>query len=165
MNDSSSTIPIIDLFAGPGGLGEGFASLRNSRGEPVFRLRLSVEKDPHAHRTLQLRALRREFGDDVPDGYFTILSDPNLTREAKLAALNEAFPSQAAEAAREARCAELGVVPEHVLDEWVKTQLGTRGEFVLIGGPPCQAYSLAGRSRKHGRYRRCSVGRLPLWKR
>lgn len=146
-----SQIPIIDLFAGPGGLGEGFASLRNSRGEPVFRLRLSVEKDEHAHRTLRLRALCREFGDDVPDEYFLILSDPDRTWGKKLADLEEGFPEQANEARLEARCAELGVVAEHTLDEWVIAQKGEQREFVLIGGPPCQAYSLAGRSRNRGK--------------
>jgi hypothetical protein len=45
-------IPVIDMFVGPGGLGEGFASLRDSSGEPVFRIRLSVEKDSAAHKTL-----------------------------------------------------------------------------------------------------------------
>ena len=37
-------IPIIDLFAGPGGLGEGFMSLKNDFGKSIFDTRLSIEK-------------------------------------------------------------------------------------------------------------------------
>jgi len=47
-----SFIPVIDLFAGPGGLGEGFSSVRDARGGKVFDIRLSVENDPAAHQTL-----------------------------------------------------------------------------------------------------------------
>jgi len=47
--------PVIDLFAGPGGLSEGFAASEQ------FRVALSIEKDPVAHQTLELRAFfRRE---------------------------------------------------------------------------------------------------------
>ena len=49
-------IPIIDLFAGPGGLGEGFSALGRPAGIPRFSLRLSIEKNPIAHQTLELRA-------------------------------------------------------------------------------------------------------------
>ena len=53
-------IPIIDLFAGPGGFGEGFSSLRDHKRQPVFKIALSIEKDPIAHRTLMLRAVFRQ---------------------------------------------------------------------------------------------------------
>ena len=44
-------IPIIDIFAGPGGLGEGFSAVKSKNGEPVFKIKLSIEKDAAAHRT------------------------------------------------------------------------------------------------------------------
>ena len=49
-------IPIIDLFAGPGGLGEGFMSLKNDQGNSIFDIKLSIEKDVNAHKTLTLRS-------------------------------------------------------------------------------------------------------------
>jgi DNA (cytosine-5)-methyltransferase 1 len=52
-------VPIIDLFAGPGGLGEGFASLKDHKLQPFFEIGLSIEKDAVAHRTLPLRAVFR----------------------------------------------------------------------------------------------------------
>lgn len=49
-------IPIIDLFAGPGGLGEGFTSVLNDHNQRVFKIALSIEKDNFAHQTLTLRS-------------------------------------------------------------------------------------------------------------
>ena len=67
-------IPVIDLFAGPGGLGEGFSALRCG-GEPAFKIRLSIEKDPFAHQTLQLRAFFRQFPDkSAGDAYYDYLA-------------------------------------------------------------------------------------------
>ena len=55
------SIPVIDLFAGPGGLGEGFSSLFNRENERIFKIKLSIEMDELAHQTLELRAFFREF--------------------------------------------------------------------------------------------------------
>ena len=69
-------IAVIDLFAGPGGLGEGFSALRlRGRGHP-FRIALSVEMDRHAHRTLTLRSFHRRYstsGFRVPEAYYKLL--------------------------------------------------------------------------------------------
>ena len=63
-------IPVIDLFAGPGGLCEGFASLVTGESRE-FDIRVSIEKDPVAHRTLSLRALFRSFPiGKVPESYY-----------------------------------------------------------------------------------------------
>jgi DNA (cytosine-5)-methyltransferase 1 len=47
----------------------------------------------------------------------------------------------------EAKCAELGKANHQTIDAWIKEAVGRAKEWVLIGGPPCQAYSLAGRAR------------------
>lgn len=139
------SIPVIDLFAGPGGLGEGFSALRRD-GERAFRIKLSIEKDPIAHQTLQLRAFFRQFEDGcAPEEYYEYIAG-DLTREE----LFEKFPTEADRAVKEAWHAELGSkkFPHEVIDERIRVALGTRTNWVLIGGPPCQAYSLVGRSRR-----------------
>jgi DNA (cytosine-5)-methyltransferase 1 len=55
-----SSIPIIDLFAGPGGLGEGFSAYIDPKGKQPFKIALSIEKDPIAHQTLRLRLICKE---------------------------------------------------------------------------------------------------------
>ena len=74
-------IPIIDIFAGPGGLGEGFSALESEKGKPVFKIKLSIEKDVFAHQTLELRAFFRQFIDEVvPSNYYEYLKG-NISRE------------------------------------------------------------------------------------
>ena len=67
-----SRIRVIDLFAGPGGLGEGFSAFRGKRNVRPFHLEMSVEKEASAHRTLELRALVRQFAE-LPDSYYDYL--------------------------------------------------------------------------------------------
>ncbi|MBM3824936.1 MAG: DNA cytosine methyltransferase [Verrucomicrobia bacterium] len=140
--------PVIDLFAGPGGLGEGFSALRPG-GDPAFKIRLSIEKDPLAHQTLQLRAFFRQFPDKkAPDAYYDYLAGL-IPRED----LFKQYPAEAKKADQEAWHAELGgeKFPPDLIDARIRDALGTRVNWVLIGGPPCQAYSLVGRSRVIGR--------------
>lgn len=161
----TSTIPVIDLFAGPGGLGEGFASFRSSEnastykaGESLqpFRIALSIEKDPYAHQTLRLRSFFRQFHrDEVPDSYYDVLhqkiSISNFPGHLKESA-PELFESWL-KAEQEAVVAELGASPEQdaVISNLIRNAIGNnRGPWVLIGGPPCQAYSVVGRVRNKG---------------
>ncbi|MBO9740141.1 DNA cytosine methyltransferase [Xanthomonas axonopodis pv. begoniae] len=138
-------IPVIDLFAGPGGLCEGFSSIFDEAGGRRFAVKVSVEKDPIAHRTLLLRAIFRKFPKGkVPTCYYKYVRG-EITREEFLS--HPDVKEAAEHAAQEARCAELGVTPPEEVDGWIREALGDEANWVLIGGPPCQAYSLAGRSR------------------
>jgi DNA (cytosine-5)-methyltransferase 1 len=139
-------IPVIDLFAGPGGLGEGFSSLSAPDGSPRFKLRVSIEKDPHAHRTLSLRALFRQFSKEkAPDCYYDRIRG-DISQEALFAHPDAREAGE--EALNEARHAELGTKAHEEIDARIAAALGDESDWVLIGGPPCQAYSLAGRSRR-----------------
>ena len=147
MNQSrAAVVPVIDLFAGPGGLGEGFSAFNPSSGEPPFRIRLSIEKDPLAHATLRLRAFYRQFKcSRVPDDYYELLRG-----RIKIEDLFKAFPKEAKAARREAWNATLGVAARGVVNARIRQALDGSDRWVLIGGPPCQAYSVAGRARNSG---------------
>ena len=136
-------IPVVDLFAGPGGLGEGFASFETIDGERPFRIALSIEVDPFAHQTLELRSFFRQFPPKKrPKEYYDYCRG-ELTRDELFAT----YPILAEQAKNEAWNAELGRVPESELDGKIRRAIGSSAVWVLIGGPPCQAYSTAGRSR------------------
>lgn len=145
-------IPVIDLFAGPGGLGEGFSVLPDASGGRAFDLRLSVEKDQFAHQTLELRSFFRQFPPErVPEKYYNLIrsGDPETFAEKKEALFRQ-FPEEGARAAKEAWKATLGEVPVAVLDKRIRAEIGNNRNWVLIGGPPCQAYSVVGRARNGG---------------
>lgn len=139
-------IPIIDLFAGPGGLGEGFASLRGHDRQPCFEIVLSIEKTEVAYRTLMLRAVFRRLRGtkDVRHYYSYIRGEIDEATFRAADAVANAFEH----AAKEARCLELGKSDESSIDNEIRAALNGRETWILIGGPPCQAYSLAGRSRR-----------------
>ena len=143
---AATSIPVIDLFAGPGGLGEGFSAFSANGGRP-FQLKLSVEKDPIAHQTLELRAFFRHFPHgEAPEAYYRFLQNGGLGRSE----LFDRYPAAATQARAEAWHAELGIVQEAELDNRIRASLPENEPWVLIGGPPCQAYSVVGRSRRGG---------------
>ncbi len=148
-------IPIIDIFAGPGGLGEGFSSLLDENRERIFKIKLSIEKDYNAHQTLKLRSFFRQFAvGQVPEGYYAFVRG-----EIKLNELYELYPAQAAMADEEAWCGTLGIpdkedkngLTNEEVDSKIRTALNGNPNWLLIGGPPCQAYSLVGRARRQER--------------
>ncbi|WP_455284404.1 DNA cytosine methyltransferase [Cupriavidus necator] len=140
-----NAIPVIDLFAGPGGLSEGFSSLTDTLGKRAFEVKVSIEKDETAHKTLSLRALFRAFPDgNVPDCYYDYVQG-KITRQELFA--HPSVADEGRQALLEARCAELGNTPHQTIDSWIGKAVRDAADWVLIGGPPCQAYSLAGRSR------------------
>ena len=68
-------ILVIDLFSGPGGLGEGFGSYIDDNKKYPFKIGMSVEKDPHAHMTLTTRAFYRLAKQKGRlDGYYQYLN-------------------------------------------------------------------------------------------
>ncbi len=146
-NQQQNKIPVVDIFAGPGGLGEGFSALRVDDRAP-FRVVLSIEKDPVAHRTLFLRSFCRQFSEEVPAEYYAyIRATDQGCRDKGLKELRRRFPDQWTSAERESILAELGKYPTRDLDTKILDAVGKTRNWVLIGGPPCQAYSLVGRSR------------------
>lgn len=144
-------IPIVDLFAGPGGLGEGFSSFEASAGSgskcAPFRIALSVEKEAFAHRTLRLRSffrLLKRNGQPL-DQYYAYLAG---TSPFPFTPDTRKFWDHAGE---EALQLEIGVGDANsTIHERVRKISASNRNWVLIGGPPCQAYSLVGRSRNKG---------------
>lgn len=147
-------IPVIDLFAGPGGLGEGFSSILDENGERVFNIRLSIEKDENAHKTLELRSFVRQFPPNkIPEEYYEYVRNYNYKTDINdRARLFDLFPHEAAIAKQEAWLCELGGenFPFSMVDNKIFNALQGERNWLLIGGPPCQAFSLVGRSRNRG---------------
>src|SRR5579871_5422677 len=138
---------VVDLFAGPGGLAEGFTSIRAANDTRPFRIALSVEKEDSAFATLRLRSFLRQFEGGFPAEYYRFLNGE--IEEPDWAAL---YPTEWAHAIQETLQLELGSKgASAVIDErlrQIRTSFGD--DVILIGGPPCQAYSLVGRARNKG---------------
>jgi DNA (cytosine-5)-methyltransferase 1 len=140
-------IAIVDLFAGPGGLGEGFSSLKITQGSDTdypFRISLSVEKEAFAHKTLRLRSFYRllVLNDQPLDYYYGYLAG---NFQAPHNPESKRFWDQAGEEAIQLEIGSEGSA--RLLPSKVKQIAESNMHWVLIGGPPCQAYSLVGRAR------------------
>jgi DNA (cytosine-5)-methyltransferase 1 len=105
----------------------------------------------YAHQTLTLRSFFRQFRlGDVPSEYYEYLRLTNEPEALRRRHLFEAYPEAAQAAIRSALHAELGVMDTQVIHEQIQSAIRGNTEFILLGGPPCQAYSVIGRSRNRG---------------
>ncbi|NSZ85235.1 DNA cytosine methyltransferase [Agrobacterium tumefaciens] len=145
---------VVDLFAGPGGLGEGFASLSDD-GHSPFEIGISVEKEQSAHRTLTLRAFLREHQSNhgsLPSEFIDFHA--GIVPGVDWSAVD---PEAWRVATSEARGLELGTeAATEAIDHAIAVLQANHDDTILIGGPPCQAYSLVGRARSKG-----NVGYVP----
>jgi len=137
------TIQIIDLFAGPGGLSEGFNSSNLG-----YKNIVSAEMDSAAHSTLRLRAFYHALVRKNPEylsDYYNFCNGINDKPWSKNTLL------QWNEASEEAQKLTLGETESNKrLDKIIESKINPSLPLVLIGGPPCQAYSIVGRARNLG---------------
>jgi DNA (cytosine-5)-methyltransferase 1 len=135
---------IVDLFAGPGGLGEGFSKYG---GGNKFEIAVSAEMEESAHKTLTMRSFfRRIQGDQrALAAYYNFCHSVDAPHPSTFAS------SAWTDATREAWKLTLGLPADNLqLDTLLKESALDADRTVLIGGPPCQAYSLVGRARNKG---------------
>lgn len=148
------SFPVIDLFAGPGGLGEGFSAVTDDDGNRVFDIKLSIEKDFYAHQTLELRSFLRQFPlNQFPEEYYRMLRENDSHKRSQLKKeMFDLYEKEYKAAKEEAWQCELGHedFPPEIVDTKISKALNGNNSWVLIGGPPCQAYSVVGRSRNRG---------------
>lgn len=139
INATTGSYNFIDLFAGAGGLSEGFIQADFS---PVAH----VEMNPYAAQTLETRTgyyyLKAQGKLDIYKDYIS----GKITRDEFLQHIpEEQLQSVFCETMSNETLPRLFENIDRIL-----TQRGIKQVDVIIGGPPCQAYSLVGRAQsKH----------------
>lgn len=126
----------IDLFAGAGGLSEGF--IRQG-----FKPLAHVEMDKYASQTLKTRTAYWELKktDNYPQ-YVNYLSG-QITREE----LYSCLPKELENIVINSEITEQSIQGIFKIIDRNMSLLEEKKVHIIIGGPPCQAYSLVGRAR------------------
>ena len=123
----------IDLFAGAGGLSEGFIQ---AGFEPIAH----VEIEKSACNTLKTRAAYHYLKSNKKNKIYTSYLKGEITRE-------ELYENTPNEILASVINAPIGCENNNEIQNQIDKCLGTQKVDLIIGGPPCQAYSLVGRSR------------------
>lgn len=170
MKTKPKSITLIDLFAGPGGLGEGFS---NCKKNSPFKIALSVEYEKNAHQTLTLRSFYRKLTRHERDKYYypyiTSLDQQTKQLRKKLmlencskkwkAAHDETLhkphalgnPKKWEKIRQNEPLTESDLKPtddeQNIFNTLHSIKSKNTDPLVVIGGPPCQAYSVNGRNR------------------
>ena len=131
-------IPVIDVFAGPGGLGEGFSSTEGKKLR--FRIALSVERDTDACETLRIRSAYHLFDREKKKKYIKWLEE-----NPSIESFKSCFQEEYAEAEETVLQMIMGKDPDETLDKKIEQIVDQNRNWILVGGPPCQAYSIMGR--------------------
>lgn len=130
-------------------MGEGFSAFLGKRNSKPFNLEMSVEKEGSAHKTLELRAFFRQF-NKAPTAYYQYLRGEMSKEE-----LFSRYPAKIRRAREETLYGPKELGPGADDDKIIHQRLRElrndgEDQWLVIGGPPCQAYSLVGRARNKG---------------
>ena len=129
----SKKLTYIDLFAGAGGLSEGFI---RAGFEPVAH----VEQDVAACNSLKTRTAYHFLNSiDKKDVYYAYLKN-EITRD-------ELYRNVPFKLLDTVINLPIGSKSNPIIHKKIADLLGEKQVDLIIGGPPCQAYSLAGRAR------------------
>jgi len=140
----ASNYVVVDTFAGAGGLAEGF--FRNG-----FDILSHIEMNHHAAKTLQTRTLYHALNQMGRQDIYYQYYNQKIRREEFI----EEAGSLGISDSSVLNC-ELSDKNDNLIITRVSHQLAEAGRTnvdVMIGGPPCQAYSLIGRGRDPNRMR------------
>lgn len=129
----SALINYIDLFAGAGGLSEGF--IQNG-----FVPIAHVEIEKSACNTLRTRAAYHYLKSKEKQNTYISYLKGEISRE-------ELYNSLPSEILNSIINLPIGEEYNELIQKQIDNCLGKRKVDLIIGGPPCQAYSLVGRSR------------------
>lgn len=132
----------IDLFAGPGGLGEGFT-------RAGFSVAISIEKEATECETLRHRKLYHKLLESGQSDLAAELSAGHVTFDQ----IGQQQPALVNDVDNMVAQIELGEEPFSTVYKKISRSLPSESHapLLLLGGPPCQAYSLVGRSRNIGK--------------
>jgi len=125
-------LTVIDLFAGAGGLSEGFI-------RAGFDLVAHIEMDEAACYTLRTRMAYHWLKAHNKLSIYKEYLQQNINRSE----LYETIPAKILDSVI---CSEIGSKTTNNVFKNIDSLLDGRKLDLLIGGPPCQAYSLVGRS-------------------
>ena len=126
---------VIDIFAGAGGLSEGFS-------QKGYEVELSCDSDTNCCNTLRTRKYLRELiKTGKQSQYVKYLNQNNSLEEF---CKNNSIYKTISEKVLQMELKQDNIKDFH---NSVMDKTGQKSIDVLIGGPPCQAYSIAGRSR------------------
>ncbi|WP_323028205.1 DNA (cytosine-5-)-methyltransferase [Gelidibacter japonicus] len=123
----------IDLFAGAGGLSEGFIQ---AGFEPIAH----VEIERSACNTLRTRTAFHYLKANKKEGVYLSYLKGQITRE-------ELYGNIPNELLNSVINIPIGSENNQEIQDQIDKLLGKRKVDLIIGGPPCQAYSLVGRAR------------------
>lgn len=133
----STRLNYIDLFAGAGGLSEGFS-------REGFRSVAHVESEVHACSTLKTRIAYQYHKEQKSLDYYSSYLLGNIPRDE----LWTSIPSELLKSVINQEISQDSITKIYAEIDRLK---GSKKVDVIIGGPPCQAYSLVGRSRDPNR--------------
>lgn len=132
---NNTGLSYIDLFAGAGGLSEGFIQ---SGYQPIAH----VEMNEHAAKTIETRIAYYYLKEkDQLKNYYEY-EKGLMTRENLL----KLIPEEELKSVINKEISEKTIKDIFQVIDTIKTEKGIDQIDVIIGGPPCQAYSLVGRA-------------------